>query len=129
MSRNTSPNQARTMIHPRQQPHMHNANLVPTCQEPATVLATLHTPHVVSVMQGWWSAGASPDLHTTQRLLREAQYYQLTGLIDLLQQHEASLQQREAQLQQASTQSQSSWSTVCVGAFTVFVGVRIMLSV
>lgn len=34
-----------------------------------------------------------PDLHTTQLVLLEAQYYQLTGLIGLLQAHSAQLQQ------------------------------------
>lgn len=40
------------------------------------------------------------DLHATQLLLREAQYYQLTGLIQQLQQHEAQLQQEKTAQQQ-----------------------------
>jgi len=52
-----------------------------------------------------------PDLHTTQRLLREAQYYQLTGLIELLQQHEANLQQCEAQSKQVMCSLRGGFET------------------
>lgn len=34
-----------------------------------------------------------PDLHNTQLVLLEAQYYQLTGLIQLLQKYEEQLKQ------------------------------------
>lgn len=49
-----------------------------------------------------------PDLHTTQQLLREAQYYQLTGLEQLLQ----------AQVQTLTEVGRTSRGSVCILGLT-----------